>query len=342
MKIFIDTSPLSTGHTVRGVGFYTRELGKALKKDKRVTLVPSESEADVIHYPFFDLFFLTLQSKKDKPVVVTVHDVIPLLYPKQYPPGFRGKAKFLIQKKRLQKVDAIVTDSETSRKDIVRLLDVPQEKVFVTHLAPAERFKKLKIAVGARVNWKLEITKRYNLPKRFVLYVGDVNYNKNVQGLIRAFSLLSNKHPLVMVGKGFESQTPETKSIVQLIKEEKLEKKVKILGFIPDEDLVKIYNLSSVVCQPSFYEGFGLPVLEAQACGVPVVAAKTQCLVEMSEGSVIFVDPKNPKRMAEALDKVITDSALKKKLITEGTKNAARYSWGKTARETIEIYEKVI
>mgnify|MGYP001558649206 FL=1 len=226
MKIFVDTSPLQTGHAVRGVGFYTKELTKALGTNKKVALVESENKADVVHYPFFDLFFLTLPSKKKKPVVVTVHDVIPLLYPKEYKPGIRGKAKFLIQKNRLKKVDAIITDSETSRKDIVRLLDIPKEKVFVTYLAPADRFRPI------TNHQSLIITrKEYNLPESFVLYVGDVNYNKNVQGLLRAFSLITN-HPslitnLVLVGKAFTTDSSELREIIHLIKQLKIEDKVR-------------------------------------------------------------------------------------------------------------------
>ena len=343
IQVFIDTSPLATGHAVRGVGFYTRELVKALKKDKRVKLVQSADDADLIHYPFFDLFFLTLPPKKGKPVVVTIHDVIPLLYPKQYKPGLRGKAKFLIQKRRLQQADAIITDSETSRKDIVRLLNIPQEKVFVAHLAPAEHFKKM-----GNGKWQVETKNQYGLPERFVLYVGDVNYNKNVQGLIHAFSLLTHKSPitnhlsLVLVGKGFEEQTPEVSGIFKLIKDLNLETSVKVLGFVPDEDLIKIYNLASVVCQPSFYEGFGFPVLEAQACGIPVVASKTQCLVEMSEGAAVFVKPNDYKEMSQAIKKTNSDNFLRRKLVTAGTRNIQRYSWKKTVEETIKVYEKVI
>ncbi len=337
MKVYIDTSPLTSGHKVRGVGFYTKELIKALEKDKGVLLVKSPKDADVIHYPFFDLFFLTLSPGRNKPTVVTVHDVIPLLYPKQYAPGFRGKAKFLIQKKRLQNVDAIITDSETSRKDIVRLLNIPQEKVFVTHLAPAEHFKQLKIG-----NWKLEIKNRYGLPERFVLYVGDVNDNKNVQGLVNAFAHLPEELRLVLVGKGFEESSLEAKSILELIKYKGLEAKTKVLGFIPDEDLVKIYNLASVVCLPSFYEGFGLPVLEAQRCGTPVVASKAQCLVEMSGDSAVFINPHDTKEMANALRSVLDNKTLRSRIVRAGLENAKSYSWGKTAKETIAIYNRLL
>lgn len=337
IKTFLNTLPLKTGHATRGVGFYTRELGEALSRQPAVRLVKKEEEADVIHMPFFDLFFLTLPPRDKKPVVVTVHDVIPLLYPSKYKSGIRGRLKLSVQKKRLKNMDAVITDSETSKKDIVRLLDIPQEKVHVTHLAPGSRFKKMKPG-----KWRQEITTRHNLSEKFVLYVGDVNFNKNVQSLIRALQYLPPGISLVLVGKGFESKIPETEEIFGLVDKLGIETRVQTLGFVPDEDLVQIYNLSAVVCQPSLYEGFGFPVLEAQACGVPVVAAKTQCLVEMAGSAALFVDPRNPSEIASGIQKVLSDKKLAKSLTRAGLENLKRFSWEKTAAETIKVYEAVL
>src|SRR3972149_9760559 len=149
---------------------------------------------DIVHYPYFFPYALTLPPQKNgKKVVVTIQDLIHLVYPKQYPPGFRGRLNLLRQKSRLKNIDAVITISETSKKDIVRFLGISAEKIHVVYLAPRKVFKKLEIG-----DWKLEIKKRYGLPDRYVLYVGDVNYNKNIPGLIQACKLAGI--PLVIVG----------------------------------------------------------------------------------------------------------------------------------------------
>lgn len=337
MRVFFDSHPTLPGHASRGMGRYAQELEKALKENKNIQLVDEKEKADIVHYPYFDLFFLTLPLRKSTPVSVTVHDTHPLIYPAHFPVGVRGRIKFAVQKKRLQRVDAIIVNTETTKKDVVRFLDVPAKKVFVTHFAASKMYQKTNTTLLRRSVVK------YNLPKKFVLYVGDVNYNKNVCGLISAFSFLKNtQHHLVLVGKGFTSDSAESRLIFQLVKELKIEKKVHVLGFVPDEDLVKIYNLAGVYCQPSFYEGFGFPVLEAMACGTPVVAGKTQALVEIGEGAAVFVDPKNAQALAAGLEKVISGEKLRKDLIAAGLKKAKEFSWDKTASSTVNVYKKIL
>lgn len=348
IKVFFDSHPLKTDHAIRGIGSYTKHLLEVLRQYKDIKLVQNETEADVVHYPYFDLFFDTLRLIS-KPTVITIYDVIPLIYPKQYPPGIKGRLRFFLQKNKLKNVDAVITISETSKKDIVRFLDVPQEKVFPIHLAPGPSFQKL--ATG---NWQLETMRRYNLPKHFVLYVGDVNYNKNVEGLVKAFSLLlANKSKLkrmdankslglMLIGKAFKDDIPETRKILHLIKELDLEDIIIMPGFVPDDDLAGIYNLATVYCQPSFYEGFGLPVLEAMACGTPVAAAKTQALVEIAEGKAQFFNPKDLEDMMKVLSGTINSLPLRKKLSRDGILHSNKFSWDKVADETIRVYKKVV
>ncbi|MDO8503276.1 MAG: glycosyltransferase family 1 protein [bacterium] len=340
IRIFIDTTPLKSGHAVRGIGTYTRNLELELKRRGGVKVVDQEKDADVVHYPYFDLFFNTLHPIKDKPIVVTIYDVIPLIYPKQYPPGIKGKLNFLRQKRELSKIAAIITISETSKKDIVRFLDVPPDKVYSIYLAPSPGFKKLEIG-----KWKLEITKRYSLPERFVLYVGDVNYNKNLLVLAAACKKIDT--PLVVVGKQAVEENvdwshPENKQFGEFIEEYGSDSLIRRVGFVPEEDLVKIYNLATVYCQPSLYEGFGLPVLEAMACGTPVVAAKTQALVETAEGVSVFVNPKVTSDIASGLAIVLEDPELQRELSRKGLEHVKRFSWTKAADETIQVYQKVV
>jgi glycosyltransferase involved in cell wall biosynthesis len=346
MKIAIDRGPLTGGHAVRGVGFYTKSLVEYLGKIKELKIDVIDfqkadlSKYDIVHYPFFHPFFITLPLSKKTKTVVTVHDLIPLIYPKHYPSGLRGKVKFQIQKLLSRKIDTVVTVSETSKKDIVRFLNISQDKIEVIYEAPRRVFRKLENG-----KWRQEIKKQYDLPERFVLYVGDVNYNKNILGLAEACK--AAKVPLVIVGKqavdeDFAKSHPENRLFARFLEKYGDDPQVLRLGYLPDEDLVAVYNLATLYCQPSFYEGFGLPVLEAMACQTPVVAAKTQALVEIVEGTVLFADPKDPKDMAEKILRLFEDTELRAFLIRKGRERVKEFSWAKTAKETFQIYEQIL
>jgi glycosyltransferase involved in cell wall biosynthesis len=339
LKVAIDSGPLTSGHAVRGIGVNTRELLEAFKsvphENTQIAQVDFSKEDlskfDVVHYQYFRPFFVDLPFMKPaKKVILTIHDLIPLIYSDHYPPGLKGKIKFLINKYLIKKnVDAIITISETSKKDICRFLGVHPRIVHVVYLAPRPIFRKLEIG-----SWKgasssmLKIAKRYNLPDRFALYVGDINYNKNIPNLLTARKIA--KIPLVIVGKQakeIENQDldhPELRHLKNLNWSSVIR-----LGFVQDEDLVAIYNLASVYVQPSFYEGFGLPVLEAVVCKTPVVATKTQALVEILGDGLNYVDPYNAKAMAESI------------LNPNKNVNLPRvYSWEKTAKQTLTLYEQ--
>jgi len=348
MKVAIDLTPLYSAHQFRGIGFYTKRLVEAmekiaLKKGIELEFVKSTDrllfvEADIIHYPYFSPFFLTLPGKKLAKSVVTIHDLIPIKHLEHYPPGIRGKLRWEIQKRRLKKVEAVITDSEYWREEIPKLSGFPKEKIFVIPLAAGEEFKKLEI----KKLRNLGVKEKYQLPDNFVLYVGDVNWNKNVEGLIKAFvksKIKIQNLKLVLVGKAFEDRDlKETNSILQLIKELNLINQTKILGYVPTEDLVGIYNLATVFCLPSFSEGFGLPVLEAMACGCPVVAGRTSSLPEICDEAAVLVDPYDINDIARGIKKAIEN---KEKLGEKGIKQAAKFSWQQTANLTLEVYEKV-
>jgi len=347
MKVAIDLTPLYSAHQFRGSGFYTKRLVEAMekiapKKGAELEFVKSTDkllfvEADVIHFPYFSPFFLTLPGKKLAKSVVTIHDLIPIKHLEHYPPGIRGRLRWEIQKRRLKKVEAVITDSEYWREEIPKLSGFPKEKIFVIPLSAGEEFKKSKVK-----SQKLKVKEKYQLPDNFVLYVGDVNWNKNVTGLVKAFEIFNFQFSifkLVLVGKAFEDNNlKETQEILQLIKELNLINQTKILGYVPTEDLVGIYNLATVFCLPSFSEGFGLPVLEAMACGCPVVAGRTSSLPEICDEAAVLVDPYDINDIARGIKKAIEN---KEKLGEKGIKQAAKFSWQQTANLTLEVYEKV-
>jgi glycosyltransferase involved in cell wall biosynthesis len=281
-----------------------------------------------------------------------------VVYKDQYPPGIKGLIKFQINKYLTRNADAIITVSETSKKDIVRFLGMDPVKIHVIYWAADDIFK-------AEPNIKdlSEIHKLYKLPNRFVLYVGDINYNKNLSTLIEACSIIDT--PLVIVGKqasNIDELTISWKSLngprdvlrsffgiphPELIHFNKLSLLIRnnnviTTGFVPDRDLVGIYNLATLYCQPSYYEGFGLPVLEAFSCGVPVVISKTQALVEIAGGGALIADPNSSKDFADKISSLFKDSTNRLHLIRAGKTRVKDFSWEKTAKETLEVYRKVV
>lgn len=345
MKIAIDLSPLYSGHQFRGIGFYTKRLVEGLRKiatEKNVELEFVKSvekllfvNADIIHYPYFSPFFLSLPAKPLAPSVVTIHDLTPVMYMEHFLPGVKGKLRWLIQKKRLKKVQAVITDSQYWREEIPKLTGYPQERIYAIPLAAGEEFKQI-----TNYELRIKIKKKYCLPENFVLYVGDVNWNKNVEGLVRAFKKVGQKDlNLVFVGKAFEdANLKETQEILQLIKQLNLINQIKILGYVPTEDLVGIYNLATVYCQPSFCEGFGLPVLEAMACGCPVVAAKTSSLSEICSEAAVMVDPGDINDIAGGIKKAVDN---RESLAKRGLVQSKKFNWRKTAQQTTGVYEKI-
>lgn len=327
MKVAIDSSPLEMGHKIRGVGNYTRnlilELKKIGSKNKNLTIAPINfyntsqdlSSYNIIHYPYFDLFFRSLPFIKPTKTIVTIHDVIPLRYPQHYPPGLKGKIKFFIQRSLLKNIDAIITDSLASKRDIVKFLNYPEGKIFPIYLGIEKHFRKITnkaILENAR--------NKYRLPKKFVLYVGDVNYNKNLLSLAEACKKI--KTHLVIVGKQatiekFDMNHPETQSWSEFLEKYRNDLDIQRLGFVPTKDLVAIYNVASAYCQPSFYEGFGFPILEAMGCGCPVVATNSSSLKEIGKDSVLFVKP-NAEDLSKGLSKILGSLSLRKQLIRRG------------------------
>lgn len=350
MKIAIDISPLKTGHflqhRVRGTGFYLENLNKSLKKYypqntysffTRGEKIPQS--ADVIHYPYFEPFFLTLPLFSKKKFLVTIHDLTPLVFPKYFPAGIKGKIKWNLQKVILKRARAIITDSNSSKKDIIRFVGINEEKVRVVYLAAGEEFKILKDN-----NILQKISKKYNLPQKFALYVGDVTWNKNIPSILEAVK--NADVPLVIVGKtladdNFDRNNPWNRDLLKAKDLLKNNKNIFVLGYISQEDLVSLYNLATVFVMPSLYEGFGLPILEAMNCGCPVVVSKEGSIPEIAGDAAEYVDAYKIDSIAEGIKKVFSDKTLQEKLSSRGILQSSKFSWKKTARETFRAYETV-
>lgn len=325
LKIAVDSGPLGSGDSVRGIGVYTRELLKALNLYGVDVSDVDLNGYDVIHLTRFHPFFVSVPYSKPKGarLILTIYDLIPLIYPEHYPPGIKGTFRFLINKYLIKKnVDAIITISETSKKDICRFLGVNPNMVYVTYLSPRPIFRRLKTE-----DWKKEIIQKYKLPDDYVLYVGDLNFNKNIVNLIEGCRIA--KKPLVIVGKQaaevnkMDFSHPELKHLATVDWS-----KIIRLGFVSDADLVAIYNLASVYIQPSYYEGFGLPLLEAVSCKTPVAVSKNQCHVEILGNDFDYFNADEPDDIAKYIISPNRDRKLPR-----------NYSWKLTAKETLKIYE---
>jgi glycosyltransferase involved in cell wall biosynthesis len=341
LNVRIDTTPLENGSSIRGVGMYTRFLIDALKKKKEVHLIEGKKEnVDIVHYPFFDLFFATLPVLNPHPTVITIHDVIPLLFPKEYKSGKRGRIAFYRQFIALRGVQAIITDSNASKKDIHKYLKISQNKIHVVYLAGNPHLKK------ADTNFITEVRQKLQLPEKYILYVGDINYNKNLPQLIKSLKYLPDDVALVCVGKNFSEQNiPEWRWIETQIAMSDVANRVRFVNDIGTEDtqtLSAIYSGAVCLVQPSLYEGFGLPVLEAMQCHTPVVSAKNSSLVEVGGNHVYFVEI-DAESIGEGVNEVLAYSKNKRDAVVKAAFDWSQtFSWKKVAAETIQVYEMVM
>jgi len=355
IKIAIDISPTIDGNSVRGVGYYTDNLVKSLKleiktnpeyKKYQIDLI-SNSKLDIshynlIHYPYFDPFKLTLPKTTRPPTVVTVHDLIPRQFKSHFPVGFKGYLKWLIQKNKLKSVSQIITVSHFSKKIINHIVGYPISKIQVTYEGADSSFKKI-------TDQKIldQVKNKYNLPKKFVLYVGDINWNKNIPNLVKA--CLKNKYPLVIVGSAATKKDvpihPWTKDLLWLqAKAQKLQRSNALIltGFVPDEDLPVIYNLATIYCQPSFAEGFGLPLVQAMQSGTPVVYSRDTCLPEIMGEVGLNFNPRSVNDITSTLKKAWNDDKLRLAQSILGLKRAKMFNWKSTAKQTLLVYKHLI
>lgn len=333
IKVSFPGADHSTG---RGVGVYAEHLIEALKDFPEVKV--TETSPDIIHYPFFDPFYLTLPFMKEKPTVVTVHDLTPLVMPDRYPKGIRGTIKLFMQWWSLRSASAIITDSENSKKDIEKIFRWDPAKIFVTPLAVDDDYRKIPSAKKLA-----EVKEKYRLPEKFVLTLAaGPNPNKNLPSLAEVTDRLGI--PLVIVGKGLlqEVVKPVEAELIDLVRLQ-VYNHVLYPGFVPNEDFNAMLHLADIYVQPSYYEGFGLPLLEAMTTGCLIASSNTSSLPEVYYDGAITFNPKNLKSMEKAVSKALRLSpAQKKKHIELGKIKAKEFSWRRTAGLTLDVYKQVV
>jgi glycosyltransferase involved in cell wall biosynthesis len=269
------------------------------------------------------------------PGVVTIHDVSFLLFPERF---LAGRRRYLSTFTRFSARGAriVVASSENTRRDIVRLLGVPEERVRVIYLGVEERFReKPDPAVLAHFREK------HGLTGEFFLYVGTLEPRKNLVRLLDAYHaarLRGVEWPLVLAGgKGWMYE-----EIFQRVKDLNLSQYVRFPGYVLYEELPLWYNAASAFVYPSLYEGFGLPVAEAMACGCPVLTARNSSLVEVAGNAAILVDGEDIAGLTEALCRLAGDGSERDHLSRLGLAQSAQFDWARTAAEMVAVYDEAL
>ncbi len=268
-------------------------------------------------------------------LLVTIHDMSLFLFSGYQRPRTRLIVRPLV-KPSAHRAQAVITVSHSAKADIVRILGIPADRVHVIYEAAAPHFRPL------GNNDCLEIVRaRYRLPEQFLLYAGTIEPRKN---LVRVVEALASVHrqgcrvPLVLVGQWGPRAYPELKEAIERLA---LTPHVRFLGYVTTADLVALYNLATVFVFPSEYEGFGLPVVEAMACGLPVVAADRSSLVEIVGEGGCCVDPYAVDGIADTIVRLLRDADLRAGLGQRGLARAAEFSWQRAAAQTAALYAHV-
>ncbi|MEE8390268.1 MAG: glycosyltransferase family 1 protein [Anaerolineae bacterium] len=267
--------------------------------------------------------------------VVTVHDLTFLHYPQFLTAESRRYYNQQIEWA-VRHAEHILADSYATKADVGSMLGVPPEKVTVVHLAADPAFRPLDKVQA------VQVAAQYGLEPGYLLCVGTLEPRKNLLGLLQAYRLLLDTEvtiaPLVLVGgKGWLYD-----EVFERVEELHLTDCVRFLHNVTDTDLPALYNAASVLTTPSFYEGFGLPALEAMACGTPVVVANRSSLPEVVGEAGLLVNPDDVDDIAQALARVLTDKALQAQMRELGLAQAARFTWDRTARETLAVYQQML
>ncbi|MFZ5366153.1 MAG: glycosyltransferase family 4 protein [Patescibacteria group bacterium] len=291
----------------------------------RLHLVPIETftgKLDIFHSSDW------LEPPARCPKVTTIHDLAIFKYPETFVP--RGGHDIVSNLKRKlewvkKESKLIIAVSESTKKDIVEILGIPEERIRVIYEACNTEFTE-----RAKENTE-KVKRKYGIEGDYILAVGTLEPRKNLKRVIEAFSLLTGSVPVTLVIAGkFGWGTEISNDKFQMTN-------IKLLGYVPKEDLPALYAGAQVFVYPSLYEGFGLPILEAMACGCPVVTSNVSSMPEVAGEAAILVDPLNVEDITLGIIKALKN---RKELIRKGLKRSVKFSWEKTAQETLRVYQK--
>jgi len=309
-------------------------LGKIWWEQWELSRVCAAARVDLLHSPYF-----ASPLRPSTPTVVTIHDVIPLILP-DYRRAPHVRIYMALVSAAAKRADAVITVSRASKLDIVRTLGIPENRVHVIYNA-ADRG--LMPAANER---ELEAMREtHGIAGDFLLYFGGFDARKNVERILRAFhaarSSFQKAYQLVLAGSMNLVGHPLYPDPRPLIQKLGLQKEVVLTGKVSEEDKPLLYSGATAFLFPSLYEGFGMPVLEAMACGTPVITSNTSSLPEVAGDAALLVDPTSIDAIAEAMVRLTNDPNLRQELSRKGRQRAGQFSWEASAIQTLDIYQKV-
>ncbi len=284
----------------------------------------------IIYHGLSNELPLTIKKTNAKSVV-TIHDLIFLKYP-QYYNFFDRKIYAYKFRKACENADRIIAVSECTKKDIVEIFNINPDKISVIYQG-CDKVYKAPISQDVLQN----VRRKYNLPDRFLLNVGSIEERKNALLIVKALPLLKEKLPLVIIGR----RTKYTSKIEKAAENLGVKHLLHILNNVPFNDLAPIYHLSDIFIYPSRYEGFGIPIIEAINCGVPVIAATGSCLEEAGGADCIYVNPDDNKELAIAIEKYLYDKEFRQNSIDKSKKYVEKFSEKIQAAQLMECYKKI-
>lgn len=269
------------------------------------------------------------------PTITTVHDLSVLLYPEWHPAHRVAKYAENFQAA-VERTSFFLTDAESTRRDMIAKLGLPADRIRVVPLAPRPQFR---VLPREQVQ---DVQQRLQLPDHYLLYVGTIEPRKNVAGLLRAYARLAPglraRYQLVLAG-GWGWRADDVR---EMLKQSPWNESVRMLGYVSDDDLVPLMNGAECLVYPSFYEGFGLPPLEAMACNCPVITSHGGSLEEVIGDSAVIVHPEDEKNLALTMADLLLHPDLREKFRRRGRKNLERFSWSRTAADTLDAYRAAL
>jgi glycosyltransferase involved in cell wall biosynthesis len=296
---------------------------RSLKEQRQLRSLVRALSLDLLHSPYYVMpYWLHC------PSVVTMHDLIPMIYPHSVPQRWAPWVFRATGSLATRRASRIIAVSESTRKDLVHFFAASEDKTTVVHEAPDEAFVPLDPQ-----QWQNTI-RAYGLPERYMLYLGINKPHKNLVFLLQVFKELRTETKLVLAGNE-DPRYPQARGEARRLG---LGDRVVFLGDVPEHDLPGIYNGAHVFVFPSLYEGFGLPVLEAMACGTPVVCSNSSSLPEIVGDAAVTLDPQDKDGWVAALSEVLENEGLHGELKAKALVQAGRFSWEKAARETMRVY----
>ncbi len=285
---------------------------------------------DLLHSPDFIPPF-----KRNYKSVITVHDLAFLLYPQFMT---RESARYYGQiDHAVRSTDHIIAVSQATKQDLIKLLGVPQEKITVIYEGINPKYRQIDKTQAATF-----VKNTFGLEPGFIFFISTIEPRKNIPTLLKSYRLLKDRYgcqeKLVLAGsKGWLFE-----EVDETVKKHKLDNDVILLGRVRDSEVNYLYNAASMLVYPSFYEGFGLPPLEAMNCGTPVIVSNIKVMPEVVGDAALLIDPHDEEALAIAMNRLLTDNTLRQELITKGLKRASIFSWEQTARETLDVYHQTI